>query len=125
MSWIPREVRRDSCQHCFRESPGSGYYRCVNEPTKPHPRRAFAFHCYRCDRHIGKARIHYLVGADVLCFKCWFDLDRPDVHLSSRTAAARFGYAARIGAPRDYKAKPDLPPIEALSNLKKIRDALR
>jgi hypothetical protein len=70
MAWTTWRWTQE-CQHCGRENFGSGYHRVVNLPDRPHPGAAPAFHCADCGRHIGKTRMHVLVGTDVICMRCW------------------------------------------------------
>jgi hypothetical protein len=71
MTWVTREV-----------PPGSGRYRCVNEPKVPHPGAAPALNCSQCGRVMGKKRLHFLTRAGtVLCGRCYDALgeDGPDL----------------------------------------------
>jgi hypothetical protein len=84
MPWATREV-----------PPGSGRWRAVNEPARPHPGAAPAFDCADCGRHIGKRATRYLVPVQrVLCGRC---ADRRGLWDDLTAMGSRAGIAARLG----------------------------
>jgi hypothetical protein len=83
MPWVTREV-----------PPGSGRWRAVNEPARPHPGAAPPFDCAECSRRIGKTRTHWLLrdSRSVVCVRCYLRN-----HDDAECSGTRAGIAARLG----------------------------
>jgi hypothetical protein len=93
MPWVTREI-----------PPGSGHWRCVNEPARPHPGAAPPFDCADCGRRIGKARLHFVTDDDgVICMRC---RERRDPQWNQKLHA---GTRAGIAAPPRIVAIPTDP----------------
>ncbi|HEY6706076.1 MAG TPA: hypothetical protein VJB61_00580 [Actinomycetota bacterium] len=87
MPWVTREVPE-----------GSGRWRAVNEPARPHPGAAPPLDCAVCGRRIGKTRTHFLLNDQrVICERCRM---RPDPRVYDDQVAAmgtRAGIAHVLG----------------------------
>lgn len=84
MTWIAREIPR-----------GSGRWRAVNEPGRPHPREAPQFECSLCGRVIGKKRsVVLLKDRRVACPGC---LNRRALHGDMECMGTRAGIASHLG----------------------------